>query len=230
MWYHMKCQRVRPGRASFLVALVLLAACSTPAPPTNPSLIPTATTVSVATPSLVPVATPTLGAVASAPTSDEYTVYDTVINTNWGGRAQIVIEAATAYQPVIRPDIRGYVAGQLQGLQEQTIESFAAANQSTFPLANRFQISSSYVLLSKTDKDKIFNRELQASWQRFHTAYPGSQGLLTFSRVGFNSTMDQALVYFENGNGGMDAAGNMVLLEKEQGGWVVKRQLLLWEA
>jgi hypothetical protein len=59
-------------------------------------------------------------------------------------------------------------------------------------------------------------------------AYPGSQGILGFSRAGFNAALDQALVYYQNQKGGVDGAGYMVLLPKAKTGWLITKQLMLW--
>ncbi len=179
---------------------------------------------------LAPACTP-LAATPTPPvvglSAADYAVYDAIIASNWPRQMLIVMEARTTNR---YNDTLSYASSQMPDLQQQTVDSFLAANQSPSTLADRFQIRAPRVLLSQADKDRLFDRDLQASWRRFHAAYPSAQGLLAFSRVSFNADQTQALVYFQNGNGGKDAAGYMVLLAREPGGWVVKKQLMIWIA
>jgi hypothetical protein len=62
-------------------------------------------------------------------------------------------------------DVRGYVASQLAGLQNQTTDSFLAANQSSYPLTNQFQVSSPIVFLSHADLLKLFHVDPQTAWR-----------------------------------------------------------------
>jgi len=190
-----------------LIAFIVLVACSVPSRPT---------------------ATPPLPSPAAALSAADYAVYDAVIESNWPGQAVIVIEAATTTNDLYAA--RNAMVDQTTSLQPQTLDAFLAANQTTYPLGNHFQNGAAYVLLTQADKDKLFNRDLQASWQRFHAAYPSAPGLLAFSRPGFNADQTQALVYFQNGSGPLDAAGYAALLSRQAGGWIVQKQLMIWIA
>lgn len=207
---------------SVIGMLTLLAACSSPAPLATPSPVSSAT--------LVTVATATTIVVATAPSPDEYAIYGAIISANWPGQAQLVIQATTTteYVPGGQAYVRGYVASQLPGLQKQTTDSFLAANQSVYALTNRFHLASQIVFLSKADFSKFFQVDYQTAWRRYFKVYPGSQGLLAFSRAGFNSALDQALVYYQNQKGLEDGAGYVALMSRDAGGWVVKKQLQLW--
>jgi hypothetical protein len=207
-----------------LVASVVLVACVSPQPPVASPTAP----ARAATPTTVAVTAAPLSTIAPVPSADEYAIYDAVIAANWPGQAVIVMEAATTTSYAW--DVRQHSAGEIAGLQTLTADSFLAANQASYPLVNHFKDGASYVLLSQADKDKLFTRDLPGSWQRFHAAYPAAQGLLAFSRGGFNADDTQALIYFQNGNGDVQAAGYVVLLSREAGGWVVKNQLLVWIA
>jgi hypothetical protein len=168
--------------------------------------------------------------IATALTPDDYVIYDVIINNNWRGQAQLVIWATslTNYGPGGRLDMRGYVASQLPGLQDQTADSFLAANQAAYLLTNQFHLSSPIVFFTRADQLKIFEGDLQTAWRQFYMAYPGSQGILGFSRAGFNNAMDQALVYYHIARGRLNGAGYMVLLSKAKTGWLITNQLMLW--
>jgi len=196
-----------------VLALTLLTIALSACRPAPPLFTPTA---------------PLLPSPAAALSADDYAIYDAVIESNWPGQAVIVMEAATTTNYLYAA--RNAMVDQTTALRPQTLDAFLAANQITYPLANHFHNGAAYVLLSQADKDKLFTRDLQGSWQRFHSAYPSAPGLLTFSRPGFNVDQTQALVYFQNGNGPLDAAGYAVLLSRQAGGWVVQKQLMIWIA
>ena len=220
-----------------VAAVVTLAACASPKPPASPTPIAAVTLAPLPTPTQAPIATFTPAPIPAALSADEYAIYDVIINPNppsqFQAQGEIVIEADTTnrYNPSDRAtDIRGYVARQMTGLQPQTIDSFLAANQTMTPLADQFHLNGRIVLLSRADQAKIFSGDWQTMWTTFYQRFPGASGLRAFSRVGFNSARDQALVYYQISSGSLDAEGSMILLKKTSTGWLVQQQLQLWIA
>jgi hypothetical protein len=161
-------------------------------------------------------------------TTDEYLVYQTVIRSNWSGQAQIVISATTDIHNL--QNLQRQVDDNLPGLAKDTLNSFMEANQFEYPLENRFQLINHVVLFSQSDRNAIFGQNLENGWQAFYQKYPDAQGLLSFSRVGFNRARTQALVYYGNGKGPVDGAGYFVLLAYEGNSWVIKSNLMLFIA
>jgi hypothetical protein len=160
--------------------------------------------------------------------ADEYSVYEAVIQANWPGQAQIVISDTTDIHML--QNVTGQINNNLPGLAQETLARFLEINKQEYPLEDRFQPGDHVVLLSQRERDSLFNHDLEGSWQRFNQKYPDAQGLLTFSRAGFNSQKTQALVYYGNGKGMMNGVGYLVLLAYEKDAWVVKNQLQLWIA
>jgi hypothetical protein len=82
-----------------------------------------------------------------------------------------------------------------------------------------------YVLLSSDEMSNIF---LQPDgWDVFHQKYSRA-GYQVFSRVGFNNTLDQAVIYVGQMAGPLMGSGNYYLLEKENGEWILKEQIMVW--
>jgi len=72
------------------------------------------------------------------------------------------------------------------------------------------------------DEDKNF-------WKNFDKKYGSSQrAIVSFSRVGFNPSKSQAIVYFDYLYGPLWGHGMLLYLEKQQGKWKVMRYLVLW--
>lgn len=63
-------------------------------------------------------------------------------------------------------------------------------------------------------------------WEGFRTAFPDASGVYGFSLVGFNSTLNEALVWVTYSCGPLCGSGSLMLLERDgDGDWgVVKRQ------
>jgi hypothetical protein len=49
-----------------------------------------------------------------------------------------------------------------------------------------------------------------------------------FSRVGFNDTVDQALVYVADVAGPLAGSGFYHLMEKKHGQWTIQQSIMVW--
>jgi hypothetical protein len=88
------------------------------------------------------------------------------------------------------------------------------------------QLGQEYILLSQPELAEISS---QGNWHEvLQERYPGSNGYLIFSRVGFNRTLDQAVVYVGEVAGPLMGAGYYYLLEKETGKWTIKAETMVW--
>jgi hypothetical protein len=84
-------------------------------------------------------------------------------------------------------------------------------------------------LIAREDVAKFFETG-GGGWETFYKRYPGSLGLVSFSKVGFNSRHDQAFVYVAKTCQWLCGDGEHVLLEKEGGQWMVKVVHEIWES
>lgn len=62
----------------------------------------------------------------------------------------------------------------------------------------------------------------------FYRQFPGSNGIIGLSRVGFDPMGEQAMVYVEYGCGGSCGGGFLVVLEREPRGWIVVERRRQW--
>lgn len=84
-----------------------------------------------------------------------------------------------------------------------------------------------YRLISPEEMERMFS-EHGTGWSDFYERYPESNGLIYFSRVGFNLQRDQAFVYLADSCGGLCGQGSYVLLKKEATGWKIQQKKGLW--
>ena len=113
-----------------------------------------------------------------------------------------------------------------KGVSEETIESYLSRNKQPTKLSPNMDLGTKYQVISADDLSKITR---QPNWGKIlEEKYPGSQGYLVVSRVGFNRTLDQAVIYVGQVAGPMMGGGYYYLMEKQDGGWVVKEQIMVW--
>jgi len=161
---------------------------------------------------------------------EEYAVYSALIKKMYlTGRVKLlVIEDHTGVGLLSKDDEQGnkYLRENLPGLQEETFADFKAKNAEAYPLKPTFNLGVKMVLVSGPEIKEIFKEK--NGWDNFYAKYPGSQGLMTLSRVGFNREMTQALVYIGNQSHWLAGAGYCVVLAKKDGAWTVEKQVMVW--
>jgi hypothetical protein len=62
-------------------------------------------------------------------------------------------------------------------------------------------------------------------WGEYYRRLPGSQGVLTLSRVGLHAERTQALFYSSSRGGGLSRAGSYVVIEKRGSDWVISKEI-----
>lgn len=155
--------------------------------------------------------------------SEQRRVYEAVIEQFYvakGLRAPIVIDDRT-----LSPTFNGLsgtpfvrAAEGIPKLSRETWASYEDANRSD----EAFLVPMALSLPSVIDTTKITT----TTWDEFFARYPSARGRLALSRVGFNDSGNQALVYVWHAYGNLGAEGRAFLLEKESGKWMVVQAVL----
>jgi hypothetical protein len=197
-----------------------------------------------ATHAVSPIETPTEIATTPAPTStstleksslitpQEYAVYDAMIANIFlpSGYESIVIVdqtvAGISSGPASQQDLDNLRQNMAPDLQAETLADFVAKNERSYRIENHFSLDVPVVLISNQAVDEFF--AAQDGWERFYEQYPNSQGMMTVSRVGFNPSGQQALVYVGNQADLLAGEGNYVLLSKEGDQWKVTKTFQAW--
>ncbi len=106
-------------------------------------------------------------------------------------------------------------------LDASLIDDFKKKNANKYKLENKFSIPLKVVLISEKKSKDIFRDDV--GWLRFYMKYPDSpSGIHEISRVGFNDNKTQALLYKGFYVNWYAAQGNLILLTKENGKWIIK--------
>jgi hypothetical protein len=177
--------------------------------------------------------------------ADDYKVYDAVIRhmfrdgiTRFDMNAkigQIVLRDRTHSQYASGSTRENWdqVKIRLRSLTDDTITGYDVARKSEHELNTKLDIPFKYSLISDKQMADVFPNKNEwdkspEQWNAFYNLYPNSAGYNSFSRVGYDKSGGQALVYFVNWCGQLCGTGSYVLLENGPNGWVVKESAGIW--
>ena len=79
--------------------------------------------------------------------------------------------------------------------------------------------------MDSSQLDSIFKN---GDWLAYYKRFPGSPGILTFSRVGFSEDGAQALFYVADRCGGLCGGGFYVVMQKRSGHWLIEKEIEMW--
>jgi hypothetical protein len=146
--------------------------------------------------------------------------------------SQIIIVDRTEYdeseieEGMSWKEMRKFLRKQVPSLQLATIENFREANLWQAALQQRFDLPLPYQLVPGSTLDSIIHDI--ADWPQYYKQYPGTQGFLTLSRVGFSPDGEQAMFYVTNHCGGKCATGSFVVAQKRDAKWAVLKEVIFW--
>jgi hypothetical protein len=90
-------------------------------------------------------------------------------------------------------------------------------------------VSKLVILSSPAQIRRIFSgNDLVKRWSQFHRRFGNDAELLTFSRVAFDTAKQYALVHVSSGISENGGGGELYLLTRLNGDWVVKRVFPTW--
>lgn len=110
-------------------------------------------------------------------------------------------------------------------LSQDTINDYQSKNTETSSLKGLLNLKVKYLLISKGDVDRIFHKG-PASWELFYKKYRGAKGLITLSRVGFDSDKTQALVHVVISCDWTCGNGQFIFLKKDANKWHIETMML----
>lgn len=170
---------------------------------------------------LTPAATPSAADIEK----EEQAVYSFFVGG--GERAVLILQNTSADISANDPQKSlDYIRSGLPSLSDEALDNFVQRNQQSGPLTPDMELDVDYILLSTEELSEITR---QSNWGEVITQkYPGSYGYTMFSRVGFNNTLDQAVIYVGSMAAPLMGSGFYYLMEKENGDWVIKEQVMAW--
>ena len=172
---------------------------------------------------------------------DEYAVYSALIKAKYTkglhftgneyvfGQVQIIVIMDHTSLNESAEDGIGktleWVHENMPAIAQETLDNFHTRNVQEHPLDDFFDLEIKLVFMSEEEVEEHFQKD---GWLEFYEIYPFSQGIMTLSKVGFNSEMNQALVYVGNQSSWDSGAGYYVLLFKENNVWIIQDEVVIW--
>lgn len=112
-----------------------------------------------------------------------------------------------------------YVRENLGGVREETIADFVEKNRGRHPVEPGFDPKGRLITVADEEFRHIFRDG--EGWTRFRETFPDSDGTLRISRVGFDGSVSQALVYAGQQFGWEAGSSGFWFFEKFGNEWVV---------
>jgi hypothetical protein len=117
---------------------------------------------------------------------------------------------------------------ELEKLEGETLEDFVAKNKVTHPIPPILLLEGQ--LKPMSDKDLMQILRDRDGWDRFRSIYPQSSGVVGFSRVGFNASVTQALVFAGKQVDKTKGQGGYTLFEKDDDKWQNIGTAMVWNS
>ena len=155
---------------------------------------------------------------------DEQAIYALFFSDFSGTIAIVREDTFGSSYPQDEQETRDYIKSNLSDISDETLNNYIERNAVSSKLPATMKLGVDYVLLSTPEFLEITS---ESNWgEILKEKYPGSQGCTAFSRVGFNKSRTQALVYVIRILGPLVGGGEYYLLEYNAGNWEIIDQFL----
>jgi hypothetical protein len=171
---------------------------------------------------------------------EEYAVYSALMQSLYASGAKVLVidnfvsgcvpvgnnaEGERAWQQSLDK-----LPSKLPKLSPKTIADFKSKARTCRNLEAKLTLPTKYILISQAERRAIFSKaDVNKSWQSFQQKYPGANGYINVSNIGFNEDRTQALVDTFRKCGDKCGGERMVLLTKVNGKWSVAATHKIWE-
>jgi hypothetical protein len=181
--------------------------------------------ITACTTSPTPVPTPA----ADQVDAEEQAVYAFLLPKMYKNRGYVIMALTTTGPTGVdnTDQTLDYVLQNMHDVSSGMVASFRSRNDTAHPIRKDMDLGSPYTLLTQSARNQIFGQN-QSGWDIFYNRYPQAPGITTLSRVGFNTTLDQALVYIGTQSNWLAGSGYYVLLKKGEAGWSIDQQVMTW--
>lgn len=124
--------------------------------------------------------------------------------------------------------IAHYLQSHLIVAEEETICDFLSKNCKPYPISPLLTSPEQFVPITNAQLSHIFRDDTDAGWDRFRLLFPRSSGCVSFSRIGFNHDITQALAYAGKQVDSLIGHGTYWLLKRSQDKWEESENTMAW--
>jgi hypothetical protein len=158
---------------------------------------------------------------------DEIDVYHAVLQGCRETEQPYVVQGTTVNGWDVEKDQEG-IAGlqRSSGVSAETINDYISNSKTKRDLTHD-DLGIDWTLIPDASVESYFN-DGGGGWREFYKDHRHSSGLLSLSRIGFNRTRDEAIVYVATQCDWLCGVGSFVILKKEGAIWREKMTLPIW--
>lgn len=162
---------------------------------------------------------------------EEYAVYSATISqmfTNEQGTRFVIANPTGSpfFTSLKEKKIPFAIAGAPR-VSNETFADFLQRNKTNRWLARKLNLDVDYALVDFREIKKLLHDfDGRDDWTDFGRAYPGARGFIHLSRVGFNSRLDEALVFASWTCGNLCGKGEFILFSKKDNVWKIVNRAL----
>jgi hypothetical protein len=168
-----------------------------------------------------------LSGILYSQSNNSYELYSLLIKDEFAGESEIIaIKNLTSLFDRLKNSDFNYLKQNFIDLKNETFRSFKKTNHIADTIRNNFIDINKILILDKNEIDEAFKEDF--GWNGFYKKYGKTQGILTFSKVGFDKSMNQALFYYGNQSDWLAGAGYYIFCVKDNGIWKIKGKLMIW--
>jgi hypothetical protein len=175
--------------------------------------------------------------------SDEYTILSMLLDSSYadsdefkeGVTSCMLIDSTIALRKLPKRRTSQLSCGMHEQLASFAVDSlfdcFNTINSRPAVLAkDSLKCHFNVVLISKTVLDSVFGGTIGTlqNWPLFYKRYPHTRGLAQLSRVAFNNTRNQAVVYWEREREPLIGYGEIVFFARQAHAWTIVTRRIIW--
>jgi hypothetical protein len=173
-------------------------------------------------------------------TETDYAVYAGLLNDlggpedpeeSWSGKEFVLVDTTAGGTEDAQRRDWGFRSKSKESPHADTIADFTAKKNERCTVKSGFGDPKSYSIVPSTEIDGYFPKTVNKKkdgWKAFYEKHLQAGGFWRFSRPGYNSDRDEALVYVSHSCGWLCGTGHFYLLSKQSGAWKVRNRLMLW--
>jgi hypothetical protein len=159
---------------------------------------------------------------------DEYAVYSSFIMHEFDRYSKNIIISQNTDDSVIARIGEDMDRIEFPTLLDETYDSFIVQNKEIGKLSI-YKLPSKVYPIKQDIINVIFSRSNWTNgWDIFYLIFPSSQGITSFSRVGFSTDKSQALLFSATQRNYLVGSGNFYVFSKKDGKWSLSDSKNIW--
>jgi hypothetical protein len=164
---------------------------------------------------------------------EEYRIYKALLEKEFitPKSKQIVISKFTTFADLDEVNTSSFIRRKLSQVKLETLNSYNSRNRKSYELKNNFNINLIVNLITEEDLIPIRRKEKADLGESYKAAFRekfSTENLISFSRVGFNRKMNQALIQVGYSCGTTCGESNYIVLSKKNNRWIITKKLMTW--